>query len=130
MIYSSFQQLEYILKKPKSVDSKFDLNPGCRMVVQVGWSDPEKTSNNISHQKIGISRVHLHPLLIQRICSVKLLNSATNKGVQLLEQVIPFCPNTELSSPAGHSRPGHRGHKFPHTWKEELGLFNISRDLW
>ena len=77
-----------------------------------------------SYQKIGISRVHLHPLLIQSICSVKFLHSATNKGVQLLVQVIQFCPNPDLSSPAGHSRPEHRGHKFPHTWKEGFVVKN------
>ena len=98
--------------------------------VQTGWSDPGQTltqpttSRRFFYQEIGISRVHLHPLLIQSICSVKFLHSATNKGVQLLVHVIQFCPNPDLSSPAGHSRPGRRGHTFPHTWKEGFVVKN------
>ena len=73
----------------------------------------------ISHQKIGISRVHFHPLLVQSICSVKLLNSANNNGFNWKWLMYS---DAEGFSPAGHSRLGHRGRKFPHTWKEDLNV--------
>ena len=72
-LFCSIQLVNYLSFSFYSVSSYF------YNLINTFW----RFFKQISYQKIGISRVHLHPLLVQSICSVKLLNSATNKSFQL-----------------------------------------------